>query len=127
GYGCEDHFFELDTLNHCWQTIDSLLGDDTTHGILCDVGMPMLHAGVRYNCRVFLCDGKILGIRPKLFLADDGNYRESRWFTAWTQPNVVERTQLPPAIAARTGQVSVPFGVFILQAPDGVTYTAETC
>jgi hypothetical protein len=28
---------------------------------------------------------KLLLIRPKLKLCDDGNYRESRWFTAWTK------------------------------------------
>lgn len=32
-----------------------------------------------YNCRVFLCNGCILAIRPKLHLANDGNYRETRW------------------------------------------------
>ena len=27
--------------------------------------------------------GSIVGIRPKIFLANDGNYREMRWFTPW--------------------------------------------
>lgn len=31
--------------------------------------------GVRYNCRVFLLNRKIIYIRPKLSMADDGNYR----------------------------------------------------
>ena len=31
--------------------------------------------GVRYNCRVFLLNRKIVYIRPKLSMADDGNYR----------------------------------------------------
>ena len=26
---------------------------------------------------------KILMMRPKLFLANDGNYRENRWFVPW--------------------------------------------
>jgi predicted amidohydrolase len=34
--------------------------------------------GVLYNCRVLLLDGKVLLIRPKLHLANDGNYRETR-------------------------------------------------
>jgi len=34
---------------------------------------------VLYNCRVFLLDGRLLLIRPKLHLANDGNYREPRW------------------------------------------------
>ena len=29
------------------------------------------------------CWGKIVGIRPKIYLANDGNYREMRWFTPW--------------------------------------------
>ena len=29
------------------------------------------------------CRGKIVGIRPKIYLANDGNYREMRWFTPW--------------------------------------------
>ncbi len=32
--------------------------------------------GVRFNCRVFLLNRKIVFIRPKLSMADDGNYRQ---------------------------------------------------
>lgn len=42
---------------------------------MCDVGMPIIHRGVRYNCRVYLREGQVLLIRPKLSMADDGNYR----------------------------------------------------
>lgn len=76
GYGCEDHFLEQDTFLHCDESLAALLETDLTDGVLCDIGMPVLHHGVRYNCRVFCLDRKILLIRPKLFMADDGNYRE---------------------------------------------------
>lgn len=35
-------------------------------------------------------NGFIVLIRPKKDLANDGNYREARWFTAWSSshPNV---------------------------------------
>jgi NAD+ synthase (glutamine-hydrolysing) len=36
---------------------------------------------VLYNCRIIILNGKILLIRPKLWLANDGNYREERFFT----------------------------------------------
>jgi predicted amidohydrolase len=39
-------------------------------------------AGVLYNCRVFLLAGRLLLVRPKLHLANDGNYRETRWAAA---------------------------------------------
>ena len=94
GYGCEDHFHEGDTILHCWQSLASLLAGDLTDGILCDIGMPIIHKNVRYNCRVFLLDRKMLHIRPKICMADDGNYRETRWFTEW---NAVRCAALRPA------------------------------
>jgi NAD+ synthase (glutamine-hydrolysing) len=51
--------------------------------MLTDIGMPILHMGVLYNCRVVLLDSKIVGIRAKMILANGGNYFESRWFSAW--------------------------------------------
>lgn len=51
--------------------------------MLIDVGMPVQHRNVSYNCRVLFLNKKILLIRPKLMNSDDGNYRETRWFTPW--------------------------------------------
>jgi NAD+ synthase (glutamine-hydrolysing) len=128
GYGCEDHFLENDTIDHAWMTVASLLSDDTTDGIIVDLGMPLVHRGVRYNARVFLLNRKILLVRPKLHLADDGNYRESRWFTAYRVPadGRLEQLQLPEDIAALTAQSSVPFGIGVIQATDA-TIACETC
>jgi len=66
GYMCEDHFLEMDTFTHSWEALADLLVDDTTDGILCDIGMPVLFRGVRYNCRIWVLDRKILLIRPKV-------------------------------------------------------------
>ena len=49
-----------------------------TDGLLVDVGAPAVHRGVAYNCRVLLLDRRVLLVRPKLHLANDGNYRETR-------------------------------------------------
>jgi len=45
-----------DTYRHCWQALISLLSDEEnlTQDIVCDVGMPVFHRGVGYNCRVLL-------------------------------------------------------------------------
>lgn len=85
GYGCNDHFLESDTLLHCFQVLALLLKSPVTQDIICDVGMPVMHRNVRYNCRVIFLNGKILLIRPKVTLACDANYREGRWFTKWTK------------------------------------------
>jgi predicted amidohydrolase len=38
---------------------------------------PVMHKNVSYNCRVIIHNGKILLIRPKMWLANDGNYVSS--------------------------------------------------
>ena len=47
GYGCNDHFFEIDTVNHCFQVLGILLESEECWGIIGDVGMPLIHNGVR--------------------------------------------------------------------------------
>jgi NAD+ synthase (glutamine-hydrolysing) len=46
GYGCLDHFVENDLYYHCWQMLAKLLEDKDMHGILIDVGMPVVHRSV---------------------------------------------------------------------------------
>lgn len=64
-----------------------------------------MHKSVKYNCRVIIAEGKIVMIRPKIFLANDGNYRELRFFTPWTSKKV-EQYYLPRMISKITGQVN---------------------
>jgi NAD+ synthase (glutamine-hydrolysing) len=71
GYGCEDHFMELDTYTHCWEVIADILRDpELTKNILVETTMPILFRSSSYNCKLLLLNGKIVGIRPKIFLAD---------------------------------------------------------
>lgn len=126
GYGCEDHFLEQDTFLHSWQSMETILNSDLTDGILCDIGMPVLHHDIRYNCRVFVLNRKIVFIRPKMDLADDGNYRESRWFTVWSRVEELDDFCLPLNISAITNQKYVPFGVGVLDLNDTVL-ACETC
>ncbi|CBQ73960.1 probable QNS1-Glutamine-dependent NAD Synthetase [Sporisorium reilianum SRZ2] len=120
GYGCFDHFLEPDTVLHSWQVLAEILASNATHGILCDVGMPVLHRSTLYNCRLLLLDGKILHIRPKMWLANDGNYREMRYFTPWTRTNHTDTFTLPRIVSAITGQHEVPFGDAVVKTRDTV-------
>ena len=81
---------------------------------------PVIHKNVIYNCRVIIHDGQILLIRPKMWLANDGNYRELRYFTPWMKHREWEDHYLPRIVQAVTGQLKVPFG-------DCVVSTADTC
>ncbi len=126
GYSCEDHFLEQDTLRHSWEALACILAGGYTDGILCDIGMPVMHKNVRYNCRVFVLDGEVLLIRPKLILAGDGNYREPRWFAAWQHGWTTEPYPLPGEIAEITVQSTVPIGIAAIALGDTLL-ASETC
>lgn len=125
GYGCEDHFLELDTVNHSWEMLAEILETDATKDILCSIGMPVIHQDILYNCSVVVLNQRILLIRPKMSLADDGNYREGRYFTAWTKSEV-EEFVLPHAIKKIVGQNTTVIGFAIIQCKD-TEIGVETC
>ncbi|XP_057666917.1 glutamine-dependent NAD(+) synthetase [Diorhabda carinulata] len=120
GYSCEDHFYESDTFLHSWEVLHELLNAPLCKDILIDVGMPIMHKNVSYNCRVIFLNKKILLIKPKKILCDSGNYRESRWFASWKKTRCTEDFYLPRMITNITGQRIVPIG-------DAVISTLDTC
>ncbi|KAK9463914.1 uncharacterized protein V1516DRAFT_632342 [Lipomyces oligophaga] len=126
GYGCLDHFLEGDTYLHAWEMYAKLLESEECRDILLDVGMPVMHKNIRYNCRMLSYNKQILLIRPKLWLANDGNYREMRYFTPWMRPRYVEKYSLPRMITEITGQEEVDFGDAVIATKDTVL-GAETC
>ena len=126
GYGCLDHFAENDLYRHSWEVYGEILSNPETHGILLDIGIPIIHKSIKYNCRIISYNGKILLIRPKIYLANDGNYREMRYFTGWNRPKYHEEYQLPKFISKITGQARVPFGDCIVQTLE-TRLGCETC
>jgi len=69
---------------------------------------PVVHKNVIYNCRIIIHNKKILLIRPKMWMANDGNYRELRYFTPWQKHRQTEDHYLPRMVQAVTGQVGFP-------------------
>lgn len=126
GYGCLDHYLESDTYLASWEMFTDILVHEDCQDILIDVGMPVIHKTVRYNCRVVAYNKKILLIRPKLWLANDGNYREMRYFTAWGRPKYTENHILPREVQRKTQSRSVVFGDAKLDVLD-TAFGFETC
>ncbi|XP_053678702.1 glutamine-dependent NAD(+) synthetase [Anopheles nili] len=120
GYSCEDHFHEPDTYMHCWEVLLAIINECESTRMLIDVGMPVQHRNVTYNCRVAFYNGRVVLIRPKMIMCDDGNYRETRWFSPWTKERQTEDYQLPRFVALALNQETVPIG-------DAVIATLDTC
>lgn len=126
GYGCLDHFGENDLYDQSWQIYGEILNHPDTGNIILDIGMPIIHKSIKYNCRVVSLNKKILLIRPKLYLANDGNYREMRYFTPWNRPKYYESYLLPQEIQKIAGQSSVVFGDCVIETAE-TKIGAETC
>ncbi|KAI9660429.1 MAG: glutamine-dependent NAD(+) synthetase [Bathelium mastoideum] len=117
GYGLLDHFLELDTVMHSWEIVAELLQDKDLYGIVIDVGLPVIHRGVLFNCRCILLNGDIQLVRPKMTLASEGQFRENRYFTPWPR-RYVEDFTLPEPVATVVGKKTVCIGDAILSFQD---------
>lgn len=56
GYGCLDAFLEGDTFLHSWEMLAQIIDHPDCQDIVVDVGMPVRHRNVRYNCRYAFLD-----------------------------------------------------------------------
>ncbi|KAJ3098177.1 glutamine-dependent NAD(+) synthetase [Phlyctochytrium planicorne] len=65
-------------------------------------------------------------IRPKMFLANDGNYRELRWFAPWMKYKTAVDFNLPKEVTDVTGQSTTKFGDVLLQFQDAC-FGTELC
>lgn len=81
GYGCEDMFFSPGVRQRALDLLFDILPD--TAGLVATLGLPVFHEGALYNCAAVACDGRLLGIVAKQFLAGDGIHYEPRWFRGW--------------------------------------------
>ncbi|WCJ26567.1 Glutamine-dependent NAD(+) synthetase [Euphorbia peplus] len=126
GYGCEDHFLELDTVTHSWECLKEILIGEWTDGILCSIGMPIIKGSERYNCQVLCMNRKIIMVRPKMRLANADYFMEFRWFKAWQMSDKLVDFELPNDLSEAISQKSAPFGYGIIQFLDTVV-AAEVC
>lgn len=126
GYGCLDHFAENDLFDQSWEIYGQIINHPDAMDIILDIGMPVIHKSTKYNCRVISFNKKILLIKPKLYLANDGNYREMRYFTPWNRPQFHEKFILPQIIRQISEQTSTIIGDCIIETPQA-KIGAETC
>lgn len=125
GYGLLDHFLELDTFEHSWEVVAEIISHPDCKDIIIDLGLPVSHRGRPLNCRVIVLNRKVLAVRPKIWLCNDGNYREMRYFAAWDERRV-ETFTLPDVIQKLEGQRQCPIGDMIFETLDA-TFASETC
>ena len=95
-FGCEDHFFEKDLKDNCWQCLAAILQfnkEIDNRNMLVEVSMPILYHNNIYNSTVIILFDKILCIRTKENLCEETTYNEMRYFNS-SRWNTVESALL---------------------------------
>ena len=93
GYGCEDHFFEKEVGENCWELLALILEFNKEIGnrkTLVEVGTPISVNGNLYNCSLLIWYDRIVVVRPKENLAEGGLFNEARHFVCNRWGNVAE-------------------------------------
>lgn len=80
GYTCGDLFYQDSLLKDTLASLKSLLEIDFKGVAI--VGMPIDIHGALYNTAVVFQGKKILGVTPKLYLPNTGEFGEKRWFNS---------------------------------------------
>ena len=122
GYTCGDLFNHPTLIKACEEGVKKTA--EVTKGLkaLVLIGAPVAVDGRLYNCAVALSDGKILGIIPKTYLPNYGEFYEKRHFSPAPIKGYKE--------VSYGGEKSVTFGKnIILQAENDVKFTVgvEIC
>jgi NAD+ synthase (glutamine-hydrolysing) len=103
GYTCADLFNQDLLLDNAAQLLSGFAGRVGEQLVF--AGLPLRVGNALYNCGAALNRGKIIGVFPKQFIPNYGEFYESRWFRSANgqEPKTV-------ALAGR----EVPFGIDLL-------------
>ncbi|SFU81505.1 NAD(+) synthase [Pseudoduganella namucuonensis] len=110
-YTCDDLFHQRALLDGCLAGLQTVLDASQSIGAALIVGVPLRVDHQLFNCAVVLSGGRILGVVPKSYLPNYGEFYEARQFSAGDEALSAEITLL--------GQ-RVPFGAALLFEAENV-------
>ena len=120
GYTCQDLFKEQLLLDQAEQGIVQLLDFSRKLGIVSVVGLPLIINGLLYNCAVVLQAGQVLGVVPKTYLPNYGEFYEKRWFASAQDLN-------PADIYFAGSPIRISAEPQLFVTGDGMKFGVEIC
>ena len=120
GYSCQDLFKEQLLLDHAEDGVVKLLDFTRKLNVIVIVGLPVIVNGLLYNCAAVLQGGQLLGIVPKVYLPNYGEFYEKRWFASAQDLN-------PTDIYFAGSPVHVSAEPQVFVTADGVKFGIEIC
>lgn len=118
GYTCGDLFSQSLLQKESDKALLEIADATKKTSVCFAVGAPIEAFGKRFNCAVILCNGEILGIVPKSFLPNYGEFYEKRWFESGRN--------ITKAVVKLLGK-EIPFGIDLIFSHKGVKIGVEIC
>ncbi len=81
-YTCDDLFHQRALLDACESALASVADATARLPLMAIVGMPLRVDDRLFNCAVVLCNGNVLGVLPKTYLPNYGEFYEARQFAS---------------------------------------------
>ena len=82
GYTCQDLFLQRRLLDSAWETLLKITKETADVDALVFVGVPFRNHGKLYNVAAVLNRGEIIGLVPKTYLPNYGEFYEQRHFAS---------------------------------------------
>ena len=120
GYSCQDLFKQQALIDRAEQGVMVLLDFTRKLDIITVVGLPVVINSLLYNCAAVIQSGSLLGIIPKTYLPNYGEFYEKRWFASAQDLN-------PTDIYFAGSPVHVTPEPQLFVTADGVKFGAEIC
>ena len=120
GYSCQDLFREQLLLDKVEEGIVQLLDFTRKLDCILIVGAPICINALLYNCAVVIQRGTVLGVVPKTYLPNYGEFYEKRWFASAQDLN-------PTDIYLAGSPVHVSAEPILFTTGDGVQFGVEIC
>ncbi len=118
GYTCGDLFGQQALLDAAENAILRIAKVTENFNIFFVIGAPIRISGSLFNCAVAIRHGEILGIVPKSFIPNYGEFYEKRWFRSGVGSRIT---------SVHSGEQEIPFGVDILFHLGAATVGIEIC
>ena len=120
GYTCQDLFRQNLLIEQAENALLMLLDFTRKLDIISIVGLPVVVGGLLLNCAVVVQKGKILGVVPKTFLPNYGEFYEKRWFAS-------SQDLHPTEIRFAGTRIMVSAAPQLFRTTDGALFGVEIC
>ena len=82
GYTCADLFYQQILLDEALKGLEKIVKETKNLEIISIVGLPMYVDNNLLNVAAVVSEGKVLGIIPKTYIPNYGEFYEKRWFSS---------------------------------------------